>query len=715
MKDADGCTECADDTVDADRAQFHAQALGSVFALLAATIMLYVWRLRHYGGTRRAAADGEGHGDENDDADKPKGFIARWYAKRKGAILRSTYMLKIVIGYFQVLSTFGTVFAEDLPEELVKFANDLKLLGADFTGLLSTGCWYRKDHYTTLLLYTVTPLVILALLTATYRALWRRHRGDRDVAKAIAAEWWFAVLLLSFCVYPGVSVVVFKTFVCDNFEDDSSALKADYTIDCDAPDRTGWVAYAAFATLVYPVGILAGYVYLLRANRETLRGGFNIPPHLSFLISSYDVECYWYEPVDLVRKFVQTTVVSFSFDGELGQNVATMVICFVAMGVLSSYRPYRESSDNRLAILAQCSLFFIAFAALLHRVDFVDGNVDAADSKDNTSFKLILAVMVFAGPVLALGGFLHAMFYVRQSIKTATLDEIDDKLTAELHKTDWLKMDKKTGKMAKKKPFKWFQTLWLRRLQSCVTKIELPHDGKIIGVAISGGPFCDWERGILYAVFGEALGDRFELKQVGDAADLKDWLTRGERRNGYDGRSPVLLGSAPEWCGSGPVFDWSSGTRGAEIKPGVDHMNEMKHLIAQRCASSFFAAFSESDLLLKDTAQGDVAGPWNFLEVKDKTQDSGVRAGVLLPSVHGPPLAKPPKDWRGRTSGSQDTSPAKEMLREGRPAGIVDRLLRWMHIPETEQKVNMGQGVAADDVVNPMPTSNKGNSIAGRL
>jgi hypothetical protein len=29
---------------------------------------------------------------------------------------------------------------------------------------------------------------------------------------------------------------------------------------------------------------------------------------------------------------------------------------------------------------------------------------------------------------------------------------------------------------------------------------------------------------------------------VGDAADLKDWLTRGERRNGYDGRSPVLLG-----------------------------------------------------------------------------------------------------------------------------------------------------------------------------
>ena len=60
--------------------------------------------------------------------------------------------------------------------------------------------------------------------------------------------------------------------------------------------------YAVVAAIIYPIGILAVYISLIYVNHETLRGGFGIPPHLTFLVASYDVECYWFEPLDLVRK-----------------------------------------------------------------------------------------------------------------------------------------------------------------------------------------------------------------------------------------------------------------------------------------------------------------------------------------------------------------------------------------------------------------------------
>ena len=140
-----------------------------------------------------------------------------------------------------MLSTFGEIFTEDLPEELVEFTQNLKIPLGDFTAIFNTGCWYHKNHYTTLQLYTLTPAFISILISVTYHVIWRFYRNNRDVAEAIVAEWFSAVLFLSFCIYPGVSMVVFKTFKCDEFEDYSSALKADYTIDCNAPERQAWV------------------------------------------------------------------------------------------------------------------------------------------------------------------------------------------------------------------------------------------------------------------------------------------------------------------------------------------------------------------------------------------------------------------------------------------------------------------------------------------
>ena len=70
-----------------------------------------------------------------------------------------------------------------------------------------------------------------------------------------------------FFVFPSTTAKIFATFNCVSFDDDfdgsDSWMRADLAVDCNAPERSGWIAYAVTMILVYPVGVPAVYTYLL--------------------------------------------------------------------------------------------------------------------------------------------------------------------------------------------------------------------------------------------------------------------------------------------------------------------------------------------------------------------------------------------------------------------------------------------------------------------
>ena len=280
-------------------------------------------------------------------------------------------------------------------------------------------------------------------------------------------------------------MVIFTTFYCVDFEDGSSALKADYTIDCNDDARSGWVLFAFVATAVYPIGILALYCCLIFRERHGLRIG-KVPPHLNFLVRSYEPECYWFEPVDLVRKLTLATVVAFFFDGEPAQIVITIVLCFALVGVLAYFTPFKDASNDRLAIVSQCSLYYIAFAALLSRFEF-------AGSDGSGVFSAVLFCVVLVGPVFAVFAVLYAVF----SVASAFSLEDTSKLMAAFESCEAQKQDLEDSagwksmeadvRANSKKPLKDFQIIWLNRLKECVHLIRIPPGAKIVGVAIAGG------------------------------------------------------------------------------------------------------------------------------------------------------------------------------------------------------------------------------------
>jgi hypothetical protein len=67
-----------------------------------------------------------------------------------------------------------------LPDLLKKFISWISLINFDFSVLLSAGCLVQFGFYTRLLLATLLPLGVLALLAAAH-ALAKRRRGAQGV------------------------------------------------------------------------------------------------------------------------------------------------------------------------------------------------------------------------------------------------------------------------------------------------------------------------------------------------------------------------------------------------------------------------------------------------------------------------------------------------------------------------------------------------------
>ena len=55
-------------------------------------------------------------------------------------------------------------------------------------------------------------------------------------------------------VYPSLSTTVIRTFDCNDFDDGSSWLEIDYSLDCHSVTHTWMKAYAALMALLWIVG-----------------------------------------------------------------------------------------------------------------------------------------------------------------------------------------------------------------------------------------------------------------------------------------------------------------------------------------------------------------------------------------------------------------------------------------------------------------------------
>ncbi|CAN0046228.1 unnamed protein product, partial [Phaeothamnion confervicola] len=303
--------------------------------------------------------------------------------------------LRASVVLFQILTQYVAVTGTKYPPVYQNFLTVAGIVSINLELVVSLGCLISIQFYDYLLLVTIAPLIVVALLGLSLALARRRlaHAAEvgprRSSFSAVVAlpsmdsPWDSAVgkhafvfLTLTFLIYSTVSTAVFQTFACDDLRGAGAAqyLRADYSIQCYTPTHTVYMTYAAFMALVYPIGIPLVYGWMLWAQRRRIAVSRATMPEAErladptirmtrFLWQPYKREVFWWELFECVRRLCLTGVLVFILPGTPGQQSAWATVFSVAgLAAVFYFLPHESSADAHVyclgCIIIFCSMFF---------------------------------------------------------------------------------------------------------------------------------------------------------------------------------------------------------------------------------------------------------------------------------------------------------------------------------------------------------------------
>lgn len=275
------------------------------------------------------------------------------------------------------------------------FVSHINVVNLNLGWILSAGCLIETNFYDSLLLSTIAPLVILALVAISHLVFSCRSPADDRVARSRINRRHASVLLwVSFLVYSTVSSNIFQTFACDDIDNGMSYLRADHSAECYTPKHSFFMVYAGCMSVVYPFGIPLCYALVLHMHRAVLKSEVDrttmTTDGTAFgeLWTMYRPGVYYYEVVECVRRVLLSSVVVFVFPNTAGQIVTSFLLALFFAALLLALDPYIDSRDAWVARIGHAIVLMSMFVALLQKVDIEE---DDGFSQDVFALVLVLA------------------------------------------------------------------------------------------------------------------------------------------------------------------------------------------------------------------------------------------------------------------------------------------------------------------------------------
>ena len=219
-----------------------------------------------------------------------------------GLNLRSK--LKQLVTLYQIITKLETVFQVPMPAAVQTLLNTLSFTSLDVASIgLPMGCLSLGTFQQELTLSIFAPIVLIGAIAAgcvlaAIRPTNRNGRATAVLAKQGLVQALPLCLLVSFLAFPMVASLAFEAFSCEEFDDGSSYLIADYSVDClDATQYNPVRRLAVVAIGLYPVAVPLSYAMLLRAASGAILSGRPSPlsKALNFLHQGVEPRCYWWE------------------------------------------------------------------------------------------------------------------------------------------------------------------------------------------------------------------------------------------------------------------------------------------------------------------------------------------------------------------------------------------------------------------------------------
>jgi hypothetical protein len=199
-----------------------------------------------------------------------------------------------------------------------------------------------------------------------------------------------------FLLYPSVSSSIFSCFICKEVEG-VRYLRADFSVTCDSAQWNKFAVIAAFAILVYPLGVPLYIYYRLRQYAFSTKTGSNrlnqkgTRAQFGFLYDGFERKVWFFELIDMAHKLIATSLIPFF--PEMYQLPMAMLVMLAYICTILVMNPYIRRGDDRLHLLAQTELILIVMAGNnFQNQKYYDGGIDIA-----LSIVLICMIIGFFG------------------------------------------------------------------------------------------------------------------------------------------------------------------------------------------------------------------------------------------------------------------------------------------------------------------------------
>lgn len=313
------------------------------------------------------------------------------------------------------LKQFNAIAGSVYPEEYQRFLSYLSFCNLDIGFILSYSCFVTTSFYHRLLISTIGPGTVMAVLLATFFVAKRRNKGREEAIRAVKHKHLSASLFVVFFIYSSVSFTIFQTFVCETLDDGVSYLRADYSLTCETEEYRAFVLYAIIMVCVYPVGVPAALAWWLVLNREDLRKSdradlAHLEP-LSDLWSTYKPSRYYYEVVECGRRIMLTGVAVFVLPESSAQIAIVLLLAVIFVFISESLSPFDKWTDMGLYRWGNGVILASMYTALLLKVD--------VSEEDSATLPAFVVVLIAANVFLIVTVVVQSYLMVKQW-RTAT-------------------------------------------------------------------------------------------------------------------------------------------------------------------------------------------------------------------------------------------------------------------------------------------------------
>jgi hypothetical protein len=199
-------------------------------------------------------------------------------------------------------------------------------------------------------------------------------------------------------LYPQLSSHILSALRCRQLGDGLSVLEVDYSVHCGDSSYQVLRGMAIALVLLWPVGIPLGLLLLLHRQHRRSRVLWNerqmaaaagtttsTPsddkaslaqfhaarmaglPSACF-VQDFRPGCFWYEPVDMLRKLALSGLLQFVERGTAAQVVVGCALAFAASGLHQRLQPYSRPEANALKALVEAQIFLTFLVSFILRV-----------------------------------------------------------------------------------------------------------------------------------------------------------------------------------------------------------------------------------------------------------------------------------------------------------------------------------------------------------